>query len=341
MDKLVYYYSEGHHAHYQLNHYENPERFDAIRQGLCEIGCWENFPHLQPLDLPASVLYAVHNPDYVERYRLACQKGEALDQDTYTTPFSFDLSLKAGAGTAAVASAVWRGEAERGYSLARPPGHHASSNRGSGFCLFNNIALAAEYLCQQEGAQRLAILDLDLHHGNGTQDIFWRRNDVFFISLHQSPLYPGSGRLEDIGAGPGKGFTANLPLPPASGDYACLGMFIDLALPLLASYAPEMLLVSLGFDPHWCDPLGHLRMSAAGFGEVISVLDLWAKEYCQGKLLLVQEGGYHLDAAKACAQATVTSLLNIRWKDPIGPCPRPEGKSWRAVLRDARKIWKL
>jgi acetoin utilization deacetylase AcuC-like enzyme len=208
-----------------------------------------------------------------------------------------------------------------------------------GFCLLNNIALAAEYLIQEKGAHRLAIVDLDLHHGNGTQDIFWRRPDVFFISVHQSPLYPGTGGLDETGEGPGKGFTANFPLPPGSGDQAYRSFMQTLILPLLDRYEPEMLLVSFGFDPHWRDPLGHLLLSAGVYGELIRNLTTWADERCQGRVAVYLEGGYDLEAGAACGQACVAALLGQPWQDPLGPSPRMEAKSWGSVLQAAKGIW--
>jgi acetoin utilization deacetylase AcuC-like enzyme len=208
-----------------------------------------------------------------------------------------------------------------------------------GFCLLNNIALAAEYLIQVKGAQRLAIVDLDLHHGNGTQDIFWRRSDVFFISVHQSPLYPGTGRLDEIGEGPGEGYTANFPLPPGSGDQAFRAFMQSLILPLLDRHEPEMLLVSFGFDPHWRDPLGHLLLSAEVYRELIGSLASWADRRCSGKIALFLEGGYDLEAGAACGQAGAAALLGLPWQDPLGPSPRMEVKSWQAVLQAARTHW--
>ena len=167
-----------------------------------------------------------------------------------------------------------------------------------GFCLLNNIALAAEYLLQVEGARRLAIVDLDLHHGNGTQDAFWRRGEVLFISTHQSPLYPGTGMISERGAGGGLGANANLPLPPLSGDSAFQAAMGEVILPLLDRFAPEMLLVSVGFDPHWRDPLGHLLLSAGAFAGLIASLEDWAGQHAGGHIALVLEGGYDLEAAK-------------------------------------------
>jgi acetoin utilization deacetylase AcuC-like enzyme len=210
-----------------------------------------------------------------------------------------------------------------------------------GFCLLNNIALATEHLLQAEGAQRLAILDLDVHHGNGTQDIFWERGEVLFISSHQSPLYPGTGMLNERGAGEGKETTCNLPLPPFSGDEAFRVAYQEIVIPLLERFQPEMLLISFGFDAHWRDPLANLLLSADGLAAQIAALREWAGTHCNGRIAVYLEGGYDLDAARACALAITQALLGQPWDDALGPAPRAEGQRWREILDAAKTIWEL
>jgi acetoin utilization deacetylase AcuC-like enzyme len=339
--ELVLFYPQGHEAHYERGHPERPDRVEAIRLALQAAGWWDPFPRLNPLPLSKDVLQGVHSRDYLNRLKAACRRGEHLNLDSYTTPASWDLALEAAGGAAATAAAVWQGATRSGFALTRPPGHHATPEQGMGFCLLNNIALAAEYLFREEGAQRLAIVDLDLHHGNGTQDIFWRREDVFYISTHQSPLYPGTGSLQETGAGPGEGTTANFPLPPASGDKAYAAVMEKLILPLLDRHGPQMILVSVGFDTHWLDPLGSLQLSAEGYGGLIASLAGWASQHCNGRIALFLEGGYDLEASAACALASVAALLDQPWQDPLGPAPRPEGTTWQSVVRQALQIWGL
>ncbi|MBN2548636.1 MAG: histone deacetylase [Anaerolineales bacterium] len=346
MDELVYFYPEGHEAHQEAGHPERPARIETIRQWLQEAGWWDQYPHLEPLNLSMEFLSTIHTPEYLKRLEKFSGLALSLDGDTYTTRASWQLALNAAGGSAAVAGAVWRGQGQRGFALNRPPGHHATASAGMGFCLLNNIAIAAQYVLKHPlenapNARKLAIVDLDLHHGNGTQDIFWERNDLLFISTHQSPLYPGSGSLEERGAGEGLGCTANFPLPPATGDTGYLTIMEGCILPLLDRFAPEMVLVDVGFDPHWRDPLGHLRLSAAGYGTLISRLTGWADQHCDGKIALFTEGGYDLEAGAACAQAAVAALLGQPWEDPIGPSPRPDGESWWMVYQKAREIWQL
>ena len=345
MHELVFFYPQGHEAHVEPGHPERPERVEAIRETLERAGLWQIYPHLKPLDLAEETLNAIHTPEYLQTLERVSRKGANFDMDTYTTPASWDLALNAAGGAAVVASTVWQDIARRGFALTRPPGHHATRDRAMGFCLLNNVALAAEYLLQQDGAERLAIVDLDLHHGNGTQDIFYRRGDVFYFSIHQAPLYPGTGGIEETGAGDGLGKNANFPLPPFSGDQAYLTVMDTLILPLLDGFSPQMILVSYGFDPHWSDPLGNLRLSAGAYGELIASLTRWADQNCQGRIALFLEGGYNLDAARACTLAVIASLLGKPLPELPGkefePSPNPEGTAWKSYVRQARQVWRL
>ena len=341
MEDLVYFYPVGHEGHFQVGHPERPERVEIIVQALKEAGLWESFLKINPKDVPSEFLATVHSQNYLDRLQDACKWGDMLDADTYTTPASWELAMNSVGGAVAVAEAVWVKNARKGFALCRPPGHHATRSGGMGFCLLNNISLAAEYLITTQHAKRLAILDFDLHHGNGTQDIFWTRSDVLYISTHQSPLYPGSGSLFETGEGNGVGYTANFPLPPGSGDNAFSTLVSEIIIPLLNRYQPEMILISYGFDAHWKDPLGHLQLSAQGYGELIKNLWDWAENHCQGKVAIFLEGGYDLEAARACSIAVVSALLGQEVYDPIGHSPRPEGESWRSVVKQAKQFWKI
>lgn len=341
MDDLIFFYPEGHQNHVELGHPERPERVEAICMAFQEQGWWQTYSQLDPIVIPDDVMKSIHQATYLEKLESVCRKGRHFDLDTYTTTASWELALNAAGGAAACAASVWKREVRRGFALTRPPGHHATPNRAMGFCLLNNVSLAAEYLIKHEGAKRLAIVDLDLHHGNGTQEIFYQRGEVFYLSTHQSPLYPGTGNIKETGIGEGKGTNANFPLPPFSGDQAFISVMKALILPLMERYNPEMILVSYGFDPHWRDPLGSLLLSAQGFYELISRLTNWADLHCDGKVAIFLEGGYDLEAAKACSNAVVAALLGIPWKDPLGPSPESEGKSWEIMFKRAVELWEL
>ncbi len=341
MHPLVFFYPDHHQLHAEYGHPERPERVETIRTALIDMGVWDLYPHLLPATLALQLLEDVHARAYLQRLSIASAAGQRLDMDTYTTAESWPLAQNAVGGAIAVAQAVWRRDARRGFALTRPPGHHATIDRGMGFCLLNNIAVAAEHLLQIEGCTKLAIIDLDLHHGNGTQDIFWQRDDVLYISTHQFPHYPGTGQLTEIGAGRGEGATANFPMPPGSGDLAFQTVLQTAILPILDRFAPEMILVSYGFDTHWRDPLGQLLLSAAGYEQIIAQLCDWADTHCEGRIALFLEGGYDLDAGAACAQAVTAALLGQPFTDPLGPAQQPESDTWLLMLQQARQMWGL
>jgi len=343
MNKMVYFYNQGHEKHFEAGHPERPERVEAIKSALEENDYWAEFPQLLPIELPEHILTSIHNKEFLRILEDTCRKGIHFDADTYTTAASWDLALKSAGGAGAVARSIWLGEAQRGFALTRPPGHHATAQRAMGFCLLNNVALAAEYLLQEEGANRLAIVDLDLHHGNGTQDIFYSRGDVFYISTHQYPHYPGTGWIDETGSGAGQFANANVPLPPFSGDKAFKRTMEEFILPLLDRFQPEMLLISYGFDPHFDDPLGNLQLTSGGYGELIKTLVNWADKHCQGRIGLFLEGGYDLQAAKACSLAVVAALLgdNFPKRYDQGVVQELDGgsESFNSILQQAKTLW--
>lgn len=341
MEDFVLYYPGDHQKHSLFGHPERPERIDSIRDGLIDLGIWKDLYLIAPLDLDISLISAVHSPEYLEILEKSCARGSNLDPDTYTTKDSWQLALNAAGGAAAVADAVWCGKTQTGFALSRPPGHHATKDRGMGFCLINNIAVAAEYLIQHNNSGRLGIVDLDLHHGNGTQDIFWQRADVAFCSVHQAPFYPGTGQINEVGEGQGRGLTLNLPIPSFSGDQAYLTLLHDIIFPFLERIEPEMVLISFGFDTHWKDPLGSQQVSAQGIHQIFSDLREWTGANCGGKLAVILEGGYDLEAGNVCGQAIATALQNQDWQDTLGPSPASENEDWLETLKAASELWKF
>jgi acetoin utilization deacetylase AcuC-like enzyme len=210
-----------------------------------------------------------------------------------------------------------------------------------GFCLINNIAVAADYLIQEKNANHITILDIDLHHGNGTQDIFWARGDVSFCSIHQSPFYPGTGHLDERGVGEGEGRTMNLPIPAFSGDDAYKALLQELVLPFLSMNQPDMLLISFGFDTHWRDPLGSMQLSAGCIHQLMRDLREWVNDHCDGKIAVILEGGYDLEAGKACGGAIAAALADVDWQDGLGPSPTAENDSWQGTLEAGKDLWGL
>lgn len=341
MQDLVIFYPENHQKHFSAGHPERPERLESIREAIQNSGLWQKYLHLEPIHIPTEVLFDVHHPDFLNKLEAGCKRSQSFDTDTYTTPYSWQLSLNAAGGAAAVAQSVWLGNAGRGFALCRPPGHHATSRQAMGFCLINNVAIASDYLIKTQGADRLAIIDIDVHHGNGTQDIFWSRNDVLYISIHQSPLFPMTGHIDEIGAGDGEGYTLNLPLPPLSGDKARIAALDQVILPMLNRCLPQMILVSIGFDAHWRDPLSQQLVTTHNYGQVIQLLTNWADQHCQGRIALFLEGGYDLLAARATSLAVTQALLGLPWRDPLVPSPLSECDTWQSVIAQSKQIWSL
>jgi acetoin utilization deacetylase AcuC-like enzyme len=334
MRELGLFYPQGHEQHAAPNHPERPERVEEIRKALTQADLWQENSLLTPAEIPDHILSAIHTQAHINRLS---STARYIDADTYLTEESGQLAFNAAGGGIAVADAVWNRQFKRGFALTRPPGHHATSDDAMGFCLLNNIALAAEYLLQERQAERIAIVDIDLHHGNGTQDIFYHREDVFFCSIHQYPLYPMTGLANEVGGDEGEGLTMNIPFPPHAGDTARMTALEQALLPALEAFKPKMLLVSAGFDAHWRDPLGHQLASANGYGEVVDALTQFADQHCQGRIAVFLEGGYDLLGGAASALAITQAMLGLRWEDPLGPGPMEEDEYWKTRLAQVLK----
>lgn len=241
--------------------------------------------------------------------RLSERGGGMIDGDTFTSPRSFEAaSLAAGAACAAV-DAVLRGEAANAFCAVRPPGHHAETARAMGFCLFNNVAIAARHAQAEHGLERVAILDWDVHHGNGTQEIFYADPTVLFASVHEAGIYPGTGRATERGAGDREGTTLNFPLTAGSGDAQYQEVWDRLA-PAVEAFAPQLILVSAGFDAHARDPLAHMRLQAEDFAQLATQTKQWAETLCEGRLICVLEGGYDLQGLSESVVAVLEVLIS-------------------------------
>jgi acetoin utilization deacetylase AcuC-like enzyme len=273
----------------------------------------------EPTPVADQVLELVHTPAHVEAIRQVSSRGGHIDADTVVSHGSWEAALRSVGALVEAVDAVSDRRMDNAFCAVRPPGHHATPDQAMGFCLFNNVAIAAEWLIRQRRAQRVAILDYDVHHGNGTQDAFDTRTDVLYVSTHQYPLYPGTGHWRETGAG----YTMNISLPPGSGDQVISAALPQLIEPAVRRYAPEFILVSLGFDAFWNDPLANLRFSVSGAYNALlrSACDL-AAELCDGRIVVALEGGYDLDALAHGTDATCRLLLGEEpAPDPIGGPP--------------------
>lgn len=276
-------------------HPENPGRLEAISRKLQESGVWSMVQLKEPRPAERYWIEHNHSPEYIDRIARACRQGTiVLDGgDTVVTPGSWDAALLAVGAALEGVDDLMAGRARAVFCAVRPPGHHAERDTAMGFCLFNNVAIAAHYALHQHGLSRVFILDWDVHHGNGTQNSFLERSDVFYCSLHQWPLFPGTGRAEERGKGPGEGYTLNIPLPPYQGDRVYLARLREQVLPALRRYRPQLLIISAGFDAHEGDPLASMEVSTAGFARMTQLVRRDMEKLAPGRILSVLEGGYH------------------------------------------------
>lgn len=271
-----------------------------------------------------ATLELVHTANHVAAMRdFIARGGGHIDADTVASPATWDAALRAVGGVVEAVDSVGSGRMDNALCLVRPPGHHATPDRAMGFCVFNNVAIAAAWLLASNRAQRVAVLDYDVHHGNGTQDAFYERADLLYISTHQYPFYPGTGHWRESGSGGGAGYTINLSLPAGSGDAVYARALQQIIEPAVRRYAPDFILVSLGFDAFWADPLASLRLSIGGaYTPLLQSASEMAAALCGGRLVVALEGGYNLDALAHGAAATCEILLGEEPPlDPLGPPP--------------------
>ena len=289
-------------------HPERVERIEAI-ESLLAASDWCGYERVGSPAADRALLELVHEGAHITRVRAASQAGfVALDEDTVVSPGSYEAALHASGGAVELVRRLVRdGAGQVGFSAHRPPGHHATSTRAMGFCLFNNIAVAARYALAELGVRRVLILDWDVHHGNGTSELFWDCDEVLFVSVHQSPLYPGSGAASELGGGRGRGYTVNLPVPAGSGDETFVSLVRDVAVPLARQYRPELVLVSAGYDAHAEDPLAECTVSDAGYGAMTALVRDLAREL-GAPAGCVLEGGYDVQALSRCVRLTMDTL---------------------------------
>ncbi len=292
-------------------HPERPERFDAVIDGLKAAGLLDRMLRVESRDATAEELTLCHTPEYqrIARTDVASGRPYLSTGDTDITPNSWDVAVRAAGGVLNAVDAVLTGRARNAFCAVRPPGHHANAGRGMGFCLLNNVAIAARYAQRKHGVARVAIVDWDVHHGNGTQDIFYRDGSVFFFSTHQWPLYPGTGRADETGDGAGQGTTMNFPFPAGSGRAQILGAVQTSLLPALERFHPELLLISAGFDSREGDPLGRFTLTDQDFADLTRTVMAIADRHAGSRIVSMLEGGYNLAGLASAATAHVTALM--------------------------------
>jgi acetoin utilization deacetylase AcuC-like enzyme len=322
----AYVYDPIYLEHNLPSHPENARRLKRIFSILESEEMLPRLMLLEPRLATIEELQRVHTPALIELVRRTAQSGGGyLDPDTYTSPRSFDAALMAAGGLVRAVEAVLAGEICNGFALVRPPGHHATPTRAMGFCLFNNIAVAARAALANEQVERVFIADFDVHHGNGTQDIFTDDPAVFYFSTHQYPHYPGTGHWNDTGRGAGEGTLLNVPLPPQVGDAGYASIFAELVWPLAERFQPDLMLVSAGYDAHWSDPLAQMNLSLTGYAWMEQELTSMARELCDGRIIWTLEGGYQLDVlAYGILNSFHAMLGDNTIADPLGPPSYPE-----------------
>ncbi len=311
-------------------HPERPDRIRAIERALEERD-WLGYERCEAPRADLAQLLAVHPREHVEAVRELSEREGAFDLDTPLSEGSYQAALHAAGGACALVEALMSGEERVGFSALRPPGHHAEPDRGMGFCLFANVAVAARHALDSLGAERVLVLDWDVHHGNGTNRIFHASREVLFASIHQYPFYPGTGALEDAGSGDGEGFSLNLPVPGGAGEDVFCALVEHVVLPAARAFGPDLVLISAGFDAHEDDPVGGCRLATGSFAELTrQVLSLGTP------VGAVLEGGYDLDALAGGVATTMATLA-----EGGEPGRHPPDDVTERALRQVGRYWAL
>jgi acetoin utilization deacetylase AcuC-like enzyme len=329
-------FSDEFNKHDTADHPENADRLYVMLDALEQAPFYKKIRFIEPEMLSEPLLYEVHSAEMIERVKEISDHGDSwIDLDTYVCKSDYETARLAAGGVYSLCKNVVKGDAPNGYALVRPPGHHASAERSMGFCLFNNAGLAAHALSKKK--KRILIFDHDVHHGNGTQSIFYERNDVMYQSFHLSPHYPGTGEVSEIGEGDGKGYTINAPLGFGHDDRAVLQLFDEIFIPIIEQYKPHLIIISAGYDSHHSDQLGGLKLSANVFGEMVKRF-----QAVQPRIVCTLEGGYNLQWIGKCFISQLGQMMSnpLQFDDPI------KGNSDVTVLidkmkKELRDYWEL
>jgi acetoin utilization deacetylase AcuC-like enzyme len=311
MTRVGFLFDEVFLAHDTGGHPENPERLRYLLRHLEENNWFERLVKLKPEPTTFSRLSSVHDPSYIRFVEEASARGDKLLNagDTVVSSGSYQAALTAAGAGITASSLIIEGKIDAAFCAVRPPGHHAERDKAMGFCLFNNIAVTASFLKTERGIPRILIIDFDVHHGNGTQNAFYDDPDILYISLHQYPHYPGTGRESERGEGKGLGFTLNIPLPAGSNDIDYITAFQEKAIPAAESFSPQFVLISAGFDPHRDDPLSAMRLTEDGFYQLTKMIKEIAERWAKGSMVSILEGGYHLNALARSVERHLEALI--------------------------------
>ncbi len=344
--KTALVYHPDYLIHTQGHHPERKERLEAIMSSYYDLELEKVIEIYKPEPATIEDLLLIHNPDYIRSVEGACLAGRrSLDADTYLVPESYRVALLSTGGVLTGLRMIMESGFTRVFALNRPPGHHAEYDRAMGFCLFNNAAIAAARAFKDYRMERIAIIDWDVHHGNGTQHSFEDDPHLLFISVHQSPAYPGSGAINEIGIGKGAGYTVNLPLPTGSGDAEYKLCFQNVIVPILDQFRPELVIVSAGQDAFHLDPLAGMGLTYYGFYMMAEAVSAAADRWAGGKILLCLEGGYHLQGQAGAVMQVLNAVgkLNLPVKEN-NTAAEPTAhfrNQLEAIMAVQRKCWKL
>lgn len=296
-------YSDEFHKHNNTGHPENAERLKVMMNELRESQIFKEVDIIEPQILPEEVLYEVHSKEMIEEIKeISSYEDSWIDLDTYVCKFDYGTARLAAGGVVQLCENVIEGKADNAYALVRPPGHHATKSRSMGFCLFNNAAIAANELTKK--GKKVLVFDPDVHHGNGTQDIFYDGKDVMYQSMHLSPHYPGTGDIRETGIGEGEGYTINAPLKYGNGDKAASKILDEVFIPIAKQFNPDIIIMSIGYDSHHLDPLGGLKFTANFYGEMIA-----RYQEIQPKIVCTLEGGYNLNWIGKCFLSQLGQMI--------------------------------
>ncbi len=327
------------------DHPESAKRLSAIvnelKQG--QLSRNRNWRFVKPDKAGAGEIESVHKPKYVGYVRALCKSGGGLldSGDTVVSPESYETALFAAGGALKAARLVMQGDYENSFALVRPPGHHATESSGRGFCVFNNVAIAAKHLLRNFGLERILVLDIDSHHGNGTQQVFFETSSVLYVSLHEDPRdFPGTGFIKEIGRGHGRGYTVNIPFPFRTSDQVYLKAWKEIVTPISLQYEPQFVLVSAGLDGHYADPVGQLALSAFCYDEIFLSITSLASRLCGGRLVLILEGGYGVRFVGRIAAAAIARLSQVKYQldDQVPIVSQRSRDKGEKIIKEVKKV---